>query len=80
MEFTNNKFDTTYVTFIDIEFNYGQASRDLCHQVEVAVSTDYVWIYFCSIYKVYVIDVVQVIIIKTITAIKPSYLLSVKND
>ena len=42
LDLTSSKFDTTYVTFSDIEFNRG---RDHCghfFQVEWAVGTNYV--------------------------------------
>ena len=81
VDFTDGgKFETTYVAFSsDKEFDRGGAPHGRYRQVEWAVGTDYVWTNDSSNDEVYVIDVIQGRLVKTIPAIESTRLVSVQN-
>ncbi len=78
VDFSTQDFETKYVTFSDKEFDNG-APHGRYRSVEWAVGTDYVWTNDSDLDEHYVIDVAQGTLVKTITGIERSSLLSVQN-
>jgi hypothetical protein len=78
VDFTDSKFKTTYVTISDKEFVNG-APHGRYRQVEWAVGTDYVWTNDSTNDELYVIDVIQGKLVKTISEIESTRLVAVQN-
>jgi len=77
VDFDDN-FATTYVKFTDQPFE-NTAPHGRYRSVEWAVGTDYVWTNDSQLDEHYVIDVVKGQVVKTITGIRRSSMLSVQN-
>mmetsp|Transcript_23248 Transcript_23248/g.68749 ORF Transcript_23248/g.68749 Transcript_23248/m.68749 type:complete len:401 (+) Transcript_23248:4236-5438(+) len=72
-------FKTTYVKFSEKIFDKGRAPHGRYRQLEWAVGTDYVWTNDSSEDEIYVIDVVQGRLVRTITDADTSRLVSIQN-
>ncbi|KAL3915280.1 MAG: hypothetical protein SGILL_005727, partial [Bacillariaceae sp.] len=78
VDFDDADFATTYVQLTDAPFENG-APHGRYRSVEWAVGTDYVWTNDSDLDEHYVIDVVQGKVVKVITGIRRSSMLSVRN-
>merc|ERR1712207_29566 len=76
VDFSTNPPSTSKITLTEKVKEDGFWER---RQVEWAVGTDYVWVEGSEYDEIYVVDVVQKIVVKTITGINPRQMVSVNN-
>ena len=78
VDMTSKPIKTSYLTFNEQEFKYG-APHGMYRRIEWAIGTDYVWVTDSSYDEAYVIDVVKKEVVKTLTDVDVSKMLSVQN-
>jgi len=76
VDFAGSTPSTSFVTLTDKAKEDGFWER---RQVEWAVGTDYVWVEGSEYDEIYVVDIVKKMVVKTITGINPSKIVSVNN-
>lgn len=78
VDMTSKPIKTSFITFNEQKFKYG-APHGMYRRIEWAIGTDYVWVTDSSYDEAYVIDVVKNEVVKTLTDVDVSQMLSVQN-